>query len=736
MSEGTPHRVILLSMVKNESRIIERLMNSVKGKVDGILICDTGSTDNTVELVHKYLQANKIPGGVFEFPFQTFGKSRTRSFECAQEWVRQEEQVAAGWTPETSWCLLLDGDMMLGDVPVNTKELAALAENVAGVSLKQMNGSLVYSNMRVLRCSEPWICKGATHEAWTCPPNRITQLFESPILIDHGDGGCKSDKYVRDVRLLKEDLEEMPNDARTHFYLGQTYLCMHQYAEAIPYLKRRVELGGWDEEVYMAQVYLGECYCALKDRANAVMAWLDAWQRRSHRTEAAMKMITMLRLEPKSQYMTGMMLEKLFATQTGESFSTGEKVGEPANNQDVLFVNHRNMQFHFWEEQAIIAYYTNTQRPTWLRIDNLDLTGDLNWHDFNGLFGQMHWYDWCLKPRRHVRFSLPLDRLPWASEAEAAAWQPFNPSIRVKGDKSGYLLNLRYANYYTQEAKHYHYRAFHGQVLTRNCLVEIGKETGWNNPLTVHEIKVDPKFKQDEGSHIRGVEDCRLVQNSDRLEFMGTSKSYSSNGSNKIFLVWREPSETTWSLKQLALPPGVHPEECQKNWLGFRTGPNKELNYIYGFSPFTVCKEDGTPIVKLSDEAMKHRMKEYRGSCTPVEWKSEEVPEEAFLLAVHKVYIGSEGRRYYHRFMTLDKNLRPSRLSCWVRMTKERVEYWSSMCRSIEGDSYWITYGVKDSEGYIAEMKQEEIENLFLYNLKKDEALPFKERLERLREYR
>jgi hypothetical protein len=36
------HKLILLTMVKNESRIIERLMNSVKDRVDAIVVCDTG----------------------------------------------------------------------------------------------------------------------------------------------------------------------------------------------------------------------------------------------------------------------------------------------------------------------------------------------------------------------------------------------------------------------------------------------------------------------------------------------------------------------------------------------------------------------------------------------------------------------------------------------------------------------------------------------------------------------
>ena len=712
---SSDHKLILLTMVKNESRIIERLMNSVKDRVDAIIICDTGSTDDTVEKATAWLKTNDMSGGIFSYTFKNFGVSRTQSFTCCQEWVNK-----VGWHASKSWALVLDGDMMLSDKIERTR-FSELAPVVAGISLKQAAGDLVYSNMRIMRCSEPWICKGATHEAWTCPPNKTTQLFNSPVLIDHADGGCKSDKYPRDVRLLKEDLEEMPNDARTHFYLGQTYLCMRDWPNAIATLKKRIELGGWDEELYIARVYLGEAYENSGETEKAISTYLDAWQSRNHRTEAAMRVVRNYRKRANSQFLGMMVLERMFSIQFGENFETGVKTGEPARNNDVLFVNARDMNNDIWEEMAILSFYTNRKKQAWLQLDQLDLKTKLNWHEFNSLFGHMHWYDWCLKPRNLTRFQIPLDKLPWASEGEGAAWQPFNPSIRVKGDK--YLVNLRYANYYTAEAKYYNYRAFHGKVLTRNCLTTMnGGE--WNNPLTVEEIKVSSKFSQHD-HHIQGVEDCRLIQASEDLEFLGTSQSYSHNKTNKIFHVWRGENESEWSLKQMPLPPGVNPGDTQKNWLGFKH--QGELHYIYNFSPFKVCDAAGKVKVEMNGSPLN--LREYRGSAGPVPWTSSSASAEAYICVMHKVYIGEDGRRYYHRFMTLDSNLQPSRVSCFVRFTKERVEYWSGMCPSLGGDSYFITYGTRDSEAYIAEMGAADIEPLLMYNMKTGAVKPTVERL-------
>jgi tetratricopeptide (TPR) repeat protein len=552
------------------------------------------------------------------------------------------------------------------------------------------------------------------------------------VLTDHGDGGCKADKYPRDIRLLKEDLEEMPNDARTHFYLGQTYLCMRDWPNAIATLKRRIEIGGWDEEVYIARLYLGECYENSGDTALAVYTYMEAWQSRPFRTETAMRLISLYRKQPNSQFLASMMLERLFAAQYGEDLRTGQPVTPPRKNTDVLFVNRYDMDYHIWEEMAIIGFYSDLKLQTWLQIDQLDLKTRLNWHEYNRIFGQLHWYDWCLKPRRHTRFQVPLERLPWAGEPEAAVWQPFNPSIRLKSDRSGYLVNLRCANYYTAEAKHYHYRGFHGQVLTRNCLMDVPKEAGWNNPASVEEILISPTITQRD-HYIRGVEDCRLIQGTDAMEFLGTSQSYSDNGTNKIFHVWRDEGEATWLLKQMPLPAGVSPGETQKNWLGFKH--QGELHYIYNFSPFRVCDATGAVKVDVPTTTGALSLKEYRGSAGPTPWVSKAHPEEAYLCVMHKVYIGDDGRRYYHRFMTLDAELRPSRVSCFVRFTKERVEYWSGMCESVEKDSVWITYGTKDAEAYIAEMLLTEIEPLLMYNLKTGAVQSTVERLATLRAY-
>ena len=102
-------KIVLLTMVKNEERNIRRLFTSVRSWIDGIVLCDTGSTDGTVELAKTLLEEMGLPGRIYEFAWENFGKSRTNSFQCFQAWTNKYTQ----WDPTKVFCILLDGDIIL-----------------------------------------------------------------------------------------------------------------------------------------------------------------------------------------------------------------------------------------------------------------------------------------------------------------------------------------------------------------------------------------------------------------------------------------------------------------------------------------------------------------------------------------------------------------------------------------------------------------------------------------------
>lgn len=692
-------RVVLVSMVKNESRIIERMMRTCLGHVDAFFIYDTGSTDNTVEVCREFFKKEGVQGDVYEGSWTNFGVSRSASLEKARDWV-----LAQGWEGAHTWGLFLDADMKFVG-PLDKTKLAAVRPDLDGISLNQKNNSIIYANMRLIRLTKNWKCIGATHEYWDIGSR---ETWDAPWIDDIGDGGAKADKFIRDARLLEEELEKNPNHDRTLFYLGQTYQCLQQLEKSNEMLQRRIDVGGWNEEVYMATVYRGDNFMSMKEEARAIKEWLDAWQLCQDRTEAAIKLIRHYRLKPRSQFIGWMFLEKLFEQQFGHKIDREGPMGAPKKNGYVLFVNHNNMAYDLWEELGILASWTGKKKEGRWRLDERMLSMELDWNRRNYMLGNYKWYEEKVKSLKFRRLDYPLDSVPWADEDDSGIWRCYNPSIRARADGT-YDLNLRYANYSTVDAKNFPYRGRHGTIQTRNLLCRLRDDYSFVGGC--EELVIPEKYLIRKENHIVGVEDLRWIQGSDKREFFATGRQTSTYDSNQIvYITWDSGEEP----RVMPLPaPGGHAQgQCQKNWLPFMH--EGTLKFIYHINPFEVWDLSGKNYV--SERCSNANLDGFRGSAAPVEWKSESNPEEAYLMVIHNSHYSDAGRRYYHRFMTLDKNLKPSRVSLLCRWTDDSIEYVSGLCKTVgEKDSYVVVLGTKDSEAYLSEMSREQIEKMLWY---------------------
>ena len=84
LNNNTPNSkptLCLNMIVKNESKIITRLLDSVLSIIDCYCICDTGSTDNTIQIITDYFKSKNIPGKVVEEPFKNFCHNRNFSLK-------------------------------------------------------------------------------------------------------------------------------------------------------------------------------------------------------------------------------------------------------------------------------------------------------------------------------------------------------------------------------------------------------------------------------------------------------------------------------------------------------------------------------------------------------------------------------------------------------------------------------------------------------------------------------
>lgn len=77
-------------IVKNESANMPLNLKSVKDLIDAVCILDTGSSDNTIEVIQTWCTENSKSCKVHEEDFLDFGRSRTRAYELAQEFAKDK----------------------------------------------------------------------------------------------------------------------------------------------------------------------------------------------------------------------------------------------------------------------------------------------------------------------------------------------------------------------------------------------------------------------------------------------------------------------------------------------------------------------------------------------------------------------------------------------------------------------------------------------------------------------
>ncbi|TRZ39155.1 glycosyltransferase [Niallia circulans] len=346
-------------IVKNESRIIERCLDSAAPIIDCLSICDTGSTDGTVQIIKNWANVNGKNCTVHHTPFQNFGYNRTLSVKLAQQTY-----------PDSDYILLLDADMILQvEAGFTKKELAADQYLVM-----QMNNSLKYWNTRLVSARKQWESVGVTHEYWEMKRD-VSEIVEigkltTLYILDKEDGGSKQDKFERDKRLLEEAINNNENDKhlkqRYLFYLAQTYYDLQEWDNAIEAYQKRIKEGGWEEEIYYSMHKIGLAYEQLSmyfpvgEKADrflslALLHLQRAWEFRPSRGEAIYHLARIHR-ENKHYHIC-----LLYAAE-------GKAISFPVD--DLLFVDFPVHDYLFDYELAIAAYYIEEKREIGLKALN------------------------------------------------------------------------------------------------------------------------------------------------------------------------------------------------------------------------------------------------------------------------------------------------------------------------------------------------------------------------------
>lgn len=338
-----PH-IAALIMAKNEHKRLHVTLNSIKNAVDSIVFMDTGSTDDTIEIVTTFCKKYDILLRLKETAFIDFSTSRNESLDFADTFT------------DIDYLLLLDVNDELKDSKILRKVCTDfLDKNNTGFLICQewFSGKLdKYYNIRMVKAREGWRYRGCVHEWFKntkyeddslAPP--VARVNDIVLYQDRTQDDDKSGKrFHRDEILLLQEHKKDPTDTRTVFYLAQTYACLNRHQEAFYYYKLRSTMVGFWEEVFHSFLKCGELSQQLGHPWKESVGWYMLAFEHTERAEPLIKLAEYYKNKGKWN------LAFMF-------IDNACKLSYP--DHCILFVDKRSYDYTRWSLMGIIGYYAN-----------------------------------------------------------------------------------------------------------------------------------------------------------------------------------------------------------------------------------------------------------------------------------------------------------------------------------------------------------------------------------------
>lgn len=264
--------IAIAMIVKNEAHVIARCLRSVKPFISSWVICDTGSTDDTLALVEREL--GDMIGEIHVRPWVNFAHNRNEAIEAARR-----------LGPE--YILIIDADET---IDVGAGALDHLGREVYALRCSMPHAEGSWLSKRLIRADVPWEYRGVIHEELYCSEPHQAQHLPDVEIVSHHDSARnqlgKVEKYARDAEVLGEELKRNPNDSRSWFYYAQSLAGAQRIDEAIAAYEKRIEFGGFEQEVYTALYQRASLMDFRDDELEKVAAaYLKAYQFRPSRAE-------------------------------------------------------------------------------------------------------------------------------------------------------------------------------------------------------------------------------------------------------------------------------------------------------------------------------------------------------------------------------------------------------------------------------------------------------------------
>lgn len=218
-------------ITKNEAENLQKCLEALKPYPFEIVVTDTGSTDNSLEIARRYTDR------VYEFAW-------INDFSAARNFCISRASHNTILSLDTDEFLRpLDWEALQKALEEHPKSLGAIELfsyfDVEGETKHQVVRLERLFNRRYYHFVNP------VHEILVPLGSLVPSSYDAPVSVDHvgyqGTTEKLKEKAERDIALLHDEIEADPENPYLYFQLGQSYMLMRDHENALSWFREAVK---------------------------------------------------------------------------------------------------------------------------------------------------------------------------------------------------------------------------------------------------------------------------------------------------------------------------------------------------------------------------------------------------------------------------------------------------------------------------------------------------------------
>jgi tetratricopeptide (TPR) repeat protein len=349
----TPPDFCLCMIVRDEAPVIRRCLDSVIHMTDCYVICDTGSVDNTMEIIEDYFQESEHPrpGHLYQREWHNFGENKSHVLATAHTqakamgarylfWLDADEvyQTAAGQPLQPQ------------DVTRLLTKLDALPQDVGIVYFMTHFGKSRYQRWQLVRNNQLFQWRMPVHEYLEATVKGTKmRLLDDIVVLARKQGNSSrpaSSRKLDDVRMFQEFLAQPgiseSDRCRATFYLGQSHMEAGQLDQCLEVYQQRLQLGGWNQERFICMLRMARIYRKRGESDQALAVLLPALREFPGRLEGWLEVLLIYR--QKKDWVTAF-------------HTVADAPLQQQPNSGMLFYEEDVFRYRFLLEASVTAFY-------------------------------------------------------------------------------------------------------------------------------------------------------------------------------------------------------------------------------------------------------------------------------------------------------------------------------------------------------------------------------------------